>query len=69
MRLLRCRVGPYDGQLIEYPEHVAENLLQNGLADEPSHAETAAFYGWGEAETATPPKAKAPGKKRKKKKA
>ena len=32
IRLL-CKVGAYAGQVVEYPFHVAENLLQNGLAE------------------------------------
>ena len=69
-KLLMCRVGPYAGHLIEYREDVAENLLQNGLAELPTDEEYAAYYG-AEVEVETkappPPEKKTPGKKRKKK--
>lgn len=51
IRLL-CKVGAYAGQIVEYPTHVAENLLQNGLAERPPEGvdlgprlETAALAG------------------------
>lgn len=55
MKLLRCRVGPYSGQLIEYPEHVADNLLQNGMAEKPTDEEVAAYYGPAEEQAVAPP--------------
>ncbi len=33
-RTLRCRVGIYAGQLIEYPEDVAKLMLARGTAEE-----------------------------------
>lgn len=33
MRLLRCLVGSYAGQLIEYDDHVADALLSTGQAE------------------------------------
>ena len=63
MKLLRCLIGAYAGQLIEYPEHVAENLLMTGHAEEPGEDEAAEFYGAEKAilpkvETAEKPKRK-----------
>ena len=34
-RLLRCQVGIYAGQLVEYPEHIAVLMLAWGTAEEP----------------------------------
>ena len=34
-RLLRCQVGIYAGQLVEYPEHIAVLMLAWGTAADP----------------------------------
>ena len=35
---LVCKVGPYAGQVLEYPQHVGEALLATGQAEVPSLA-------------------------------
>ena len=45
MRLLRCLVGSYAGQLIEYDEHVSDALLSTGQAELVTAEDEAVFRG------------------------
>jgi len=68
---LRCKVGPYAGQILNYSIPAAKNLLQNGLAEKPTEEELAAFFAGSGTEEAVLPEPEKPkaAKKRTAKKA
>jgi hypothetical protein len=39
---VRVLVGPYKGQVLEHPQHIAEHLLDVGYAELPGEADAAA---------------------------
>lgn len=54
MRLL-CLIGPYSGQVLEYPQVIGQNLLDTGYARHPDEEVATPVL-----ETATLPKAETP---------
>lgn len=59
---LRCKVGPYDGQILDYSIPAAKNLLQSGLAEELTEEELTAFFAGSGDEKAVLPEPETPEK-------
>jgi len=57
---LRCKVGPYDGQILRYSIPAGKNLLQSGLAEKPTEEELAAFFAGSGTEKAVLPEPEKP---------
>lgn len=56
---VRVLIGPYKGQVLEHPQHIAEHLLGSGFAELPEAPEEAPVM-----ERATEPKAETPRSRR-----
>lgn len=62
MKWVRDLIGPYAGQLRQFPDHVAENLIDTGFGEYPTATEVEEYLRWlnGDVETATLPTEETP---------